>query len=285
LHINFELIEGCNLRCDYCPCRLWLKKKRDIIPFDKYKEIIDEGVKNNLCSIELNGINEPLLQSNIIEYIKYAHSVSIPIISLHTNATLLNKNIANRLIESGLTLLIFSLDAVNKNTYETIRRGATYEKVVNNINSFLELKQEKKVDFPLTRISFVMNKLNQGEFLSFYDFWKEKVDYVSHSDFCNPFVGMDIYEYIENKYRLKSPNIFSCNEPFQRLFVCSNGDVCPCCSFFGKELKIGNIYQDSILELWNNEKMKKVRELVNAKKENQPDACKKCRISLNGKIK
>ena len=283
LHINFELIEGCNLKCEYCVCSVPLKKDRDIISFDKYKDIIDEGVRNNLQSIELNGINEPLLQKDIIKYIQYAHDSGILVISLHTNATLLNENIADQLIKSGLTLLIFSLDAVKKTTYEDIRKGARYKNTISNIKKFLEIKNKIGSEFPLTKVSFVMNKVNQKEFSEFYDFWKDKVDFISSSDFCNPFIDdYDNYMKVENKYRLKSSGCVICREPFQRIFISSNGDICPCCSFFGKDLKIGNIYQNSISEVWNNKKMTIVREFLNNKGDNLLDACRKCRLSLIG---
>jgi len=279
LHINFELIEGCNLRCEYCVCSVPLKKDRDTISFDKYKEIIDEGMKNKLPSIELNGINEPLLQKDIIKYIQYAHDSGILVISLHTNATLLNEEIAKKLIKSGLTLLIFSLDAVNKTTYEGIRKGANYKNTVKNIKKFLELKKEMGAEIPLTKVSFVLNKVNQNEFSEFYDFWKDEVDFISSSYFSNPFVDNEKYMNIEDKYRLKSNDVFMCREPFQRIFISSNGDICPCCSFFGKDIKIGNIYENSILESWNSDKMNRVRELVNNKNGNLIEACRKCIIS------
>ena len=282
LHINFELIEGCNLKCEYCVCSIPLKKGRDIISFDKYKDIIDEGVRNNLQSIELNGINEPLLQKDIIKYIQYAHDSGILVISLHTNATLLNENIADQLIKSGLTLLIFSLDAVKKTTYEDIRKGAIYKNTISNIKKFLELKNKIGSEFPLTKVSFVMNKVNQKEFLEFCDFWENKVDFISSSDFCNPFIGNENYTKIENKYRLKSNEGVMCREPFQRIFIGSNGDICPCCSFFGKDIKIGNIYENSIFKAWSSDKMNIVRELVNNKDGNLLDACRKCRLSLFG---
>ena len=86
LHLNFELTAGCNLKCGMCLHSLLIKDwsyKVDIkknISFKKYCEIIDEGIKYGLCSIELNGINEPLFKKDIYRYILYAKQKGILII-------------------------------------------------------------------------------------------------------------------------------------------------------------------------------------------------------------
>jgi len=281
LHLNFELISGCNLKCEYCVySSIHKKKKIEKISFDAYCKVIDECIDNNLCSIELNGINEPFLQKDIIKYIKYAKEAGILIISLHTNARLLNNKIIEDLINSGVTLVVFSLDAINKDTYEKIRKGSNYKKVMENINTFLEMKKKLKTQFPLCKVSFVRNKLNYKEFDQFFKYWENKIDYISSSSFCNPFVGEKKYKQIENKYRFERFIFTSCSEPYQRLFISSNGEVYPCCSFFGNEMKVGNIYENSILDIWNSKKMQNIRQLANS--DNTLSACKKCRISMTG---
>ena len=282
LHLNFELISGCNLNCEYCIHSLSSKKTRKIISFNKYTEIIDEGIKNNLYSIELNGLNEPLLQKDIEKYIKYAKDAGVLIISLHTNATLLNEKMIISLMKSGLTLLIFSVDAFKKETYEKMRKGANYEKTIENINNFLRIKKEMGSDIPLSKMAFIKNKMNQNELIEYTNFWKDKVDAISTSHFCNPFEGEYNYEEIEKKYRLDDFNIFPCTEPYQRLFISSNGIVYPCCSFFGQEFPVGSIYKNSIKDIWNGKKMEKIRRLVNSNENKQLSFCVKCRNSMRG---
>ena len=114
LHLNLELTYGCNLRCQFCllssPALKESYKARptDKISFKKYCQIIDEGVKNGLCSVALNGINEPLLQGDIVKYINYARKSGILDVTLHTNGLLLTKKLSLGLINSGLTIIMFS---------------------------------------------------------------------------------------------------------------------------------------------------------------------------------
>jgi radical SAM protein with 4Fe4S-binding SPASM domain len=283
IHLNFELISGCNFKCEFCLHSLSSfrhnnKVRERKIPFNKYCEIIDEGVKNGLCSIELNGINEPLLQKDIYKYIDYAVDSGILMVSLHTNAALLTEEMSNSLVNSKLTLIVFSVDAFTSRTYEKIRKSRGYKKVFDNINRFIEIRNNKK--FPLIRMSFCRNKVNYKEFDDFDKFWRDRVNDISTSYFCNPFVGMENYDEIENKFRMENFDLSYCTEPYQRLFISSTGDVYPCCSFFGREMKVGNIYNNSIHNIWNGDKMEEVKKLVN--KEDSL-VCNKCKSSMKGK--
>ena len=130
-------------------------------------------------------------------------------------------------------------------------------------------------------MSFSKNKVNYAEFDKFKNFWKDKADSISVSNFCNPFIDKKKYHEIEKKYRLNNYDLENCEEPFQRLLIQNNGNVVPCCSFFGGELVVGNIYKNSIYEIWNNEKMKKLRLSFSSNNSIlKYYSCQKCKISM-----
>jgi radical SAM protein with 4Fe4S-binding SPASM domain len=288
LHLNFELKIGCNLKCPSCLCSLPFKDwpyEVDIkkeIKFDKFCKVIDEGARYGLPSIELNGVNEPFLYNKIVKCIEYASKKGILQISLHTNALLLTEKLSRQLIKSGLTNISFSLDAFYKDTYDKIRVGGNYDKVMNNIDSFLRIKKEMNSGLPLTRVSMTRNKINFNEINKFEEYWENKVDIVSTSFFYNPFVGNDKYEQIDKMYRLEKREDYICYQPYQRLFIFNNGNVAPCCSMFGGNLIIGNINDSSIYSMWNNNKIKKLRQNIKNGK-SLPESCKKCKVGIFGK--
>ena len=281
LHLNFELNFGCNLKCPAClnalPLKDWPYKvdPKSQISFDKFRKIIDEGIEYGLPAIELNGENEPFLYKDIIKCIIYAKEKGILHILLHTNGTLLTEELLSEIIDSGLTNISFSLDAATKETYDKIRVGGDYDKVVKNINILLEMKKKREFIFPLVRVSFYRNKINFSEISQFKEIWEDKVDFVSFSHFYNPFVGVDRYNSIENEYRVEGYRPDLCIEPLQRLFIFNNGNVAPCCSMFGGNLIMGNIHDSSIYDIWNSDELKKLRENRRQKK-SLPEICKKC---------
>ena len=284
LHLNFELNHGCNLKCDFClysiPVKNWgydIDTSKMIV-FEKYKEIIDEGEDNDFYSVEFNGVNEPILKKDICRYIEYAHEKNILVSSLHTNALSLTEYKSKELIDSGLKIIIFSVDAIRAEIYNQIRIGSNYEVVLKNINDFLNIRGKQKSGFPLVQMSFSVNKLNHVELSDYIDYWKPKVDLISTSDFCNPFIGGDKEKYAEDKYRFTSYCMGACYEPFQRLFIRNDGKVHSCCSFFGGEYVVGDINKSSIKEIWESDRMKRIRLNVNSK-DGFP-ICNKCRQSM-----
>jgi MoaA/NifB/PqqE/SkfB family radical SAM enzyme len=83
----------------------------------------------------------------------------IPNLELVTNATLLSPDKAEAIIQHGVTNLLFSLDTPDKETYEYIRRGARFEKVVNNIRWLKSRKIELRSKTPnLTLIAVLMRR-------------------------------------------------------------------------------------------------------------------------------
>ncbi len=288
LHLNIEIVYGCNLRCEFCahsrPDRNIKNKtcRGKRLSFEQYKRIIDEGRERGLCSVALNGFNEPLLQKDIAKYIRYAADSGILEVSLHTNAVLLTEEMSRSLLDSGLNIIMFSIDAFSDETYSQIRRGGDYSTVVQNILTFLELKRQSGQVLPLTRASFVMTKLNAHEIDDFVAFWDEKTDYVMLQGFCNTFIDEEGYDHIEDRYRLEDQPFETCHLPWQRLSIAADGAVLPCCSYFGLEMTVGNIDDSSLHEIWHNASMQRMRETVNSI-EHRPYPCEKCRLATVGR--
>ncbi len=286
LHLNFELFYGCNLRCPMCvysiPAsqRNYKVEPEKRVPFEKYREIIEEGVRHGLCAVQLSGLNEPLLQRDLIKHIDYAAGAGIIDIFIITNATLLTPEISKGLLESGLTQIKFSIDSASKETYEKIRVGANFEKTINGINTFLELKKKMRKTLPITRVSFIKTKENISEVDDFVAYWADRVDYITIQNLANPFLGSEKYEEFEDSFRTEGATLAECPMPYQRMFIRNNGDILPCCSSYGYEIPVGNIYENMIYEIWNSELMKQLRKSINGPSGRQPLPCRKCRQAI-----
>ena len=147
IQIDFELNSSCNLKCPMCPISAESPKgkgKSTWFDFELYKKIIDYSYKQGTRAIKLNYVNEPLIRRDIIKFIEYAKSVGILDIYLSTNGMLLTQKISNELIDSGLTRLQISIDAVSEETYQKVRPGGKLKTVITNLQNFLELKKIKK---------------------------------------------------------------------------------------------------------------------------------------------
>lgn len=278
IHIDFETIFGCNLQCIMCTHahKDLFPSRQPLMEFELFTKIIDEGIQYGLSSIGLDQEGDPLLVNNLNDFIAYAKRKGILDIIINTNALLLDIDKTEELLNSELTRIHFSLDSINEDTYNQIRVGSDFKKVIENILYFCKRKKELKKELPITRVSFVKMKCNEGEMESFISFWTPHVDAIAIQEYNNPFP-----EYLElNKLyansRVKN-DTFRCTQPWFRIVVLSDGSVLPCC-LLGMSLKmaIGNANNETIYNLWNSESMKRLRQLHKEKKYFQHSVCRLC---------
>jgi radical SAM protein with 4Fe4S-binding SPASM domain len=264
LQIDFELNNNCNFRCPMCILSIENKPKAEYFPEELYKKIISEGVKKGLRAIDFSYVNEPLIRKDLPDLIAYARDEGILDMAFNTNVQLLTESYAERLLESGLTRIQFSIDAHSSEIFDKVRVGGNFDKVVQNTLKFLELKEKHNKKGIMTAVSFVKMSVNEHEWNDFVAFWKDKVDYIILREYLIP-VGRNSNHYddkkklfSDHKHHIKE---FRCNKPWQRLIIRTDGTVLPCCTSFGALIPVGNIFKESVEDIWNCDSMKKLREL------------------------
>ena len=283
LFLVFETMFKCNLKCTMCLHSSAGKKKYGYdgkLSFDKYKEIIREASEYGCPSLTIGGTSEPLLDARIADMISFANKSGFVDTMLNTNATLLTEDVGKALIEAELTRLRIGFDGATAETYESIRVGAKYENVKENILNFIELRNKMKSQFPIVRLSFVNLAANNSELESYVDFWKTVADYVTIQRY-KP------HEFTEKRsWKLmgagdSSIKNIKCSQPFERVYIRGNGDVHACCSVvYGP--KVGNVFETSIYEIWNSKKMKELRKELKKGIIDKNPGCKKCMIESYG---
>ena len=258
IHIDFEVIDECNQRCIMCP-RIagtqpgtgYLLNTGKVLDYERFKDVIDEGVNKGLLSINLGAFAEPLLNKKVFEMIKYAHDKGVIDSRLITNGLLISSYI-DEFFDYGLVNLYVSLDAFRDETYFEIR-GKGFNIVKKNILNIIEEKKRRNAILPIIRVSFIDMEINREEKDNFIEFWRDKADHIDiqvYDDF-----NMDITKPCKTNKAKK----WECKSPWARLAILSNGDILPCCGFLGRNIPIGNIHDCSIEEAWKSQGMNKIR--------------------------
>jgi len=123
-HVNIELSRDCNRRCPYCPVSKYPEfKKEKRLTFKSYQKIIKELRELNFSGeIHFTGYYEPLLEKELLTYIKYANDKLKKVkIVVYTNGDYLNEKI----LEEFRKLSVFLIISIhNKN-----KKGKRYEKI------------------------------------------------------------------------------------------------------------------------------------------------------------
>ncbi len=263
IHVDFETVAACNLKCPMCSHgEVDQSNLRDtFLDFKLFKKVIDEGINYTLRSVGLDQEGEPLLNKNLIKFIKYAREKGIQDVMINTNALALTKARTEELLNSGLTRIHFSLDAIHKETYDKIRVGSDYDKVYANILHFLKRKKDLNKTLPLTRVSFIKMSTNEAELDEFSRYWEDKVDMIAVQEYNSPNPRNDAVANLFSKEKQHRKE-FRCTQPWFRAVVFSNGDVSFCCLIgYAQRLKFGNVRESSLYELWNSAQGKALRKM------------------------
>lgn len=282
IQIDFELNATCNLKCPMCPLSVEVnsEKKHILFPFEFFCKIIDDGVPKGLRAIKLNYLNEPLLRKDLEKFIAYAKKKGVMDIYFSTNGLLLDSARAQSLIDCGLDRIQVSIDAFSKKVYDKVRPGGNYEKVVQNVLNLMKLKQSiREGNLPLVRVNFVRTELNEHQLEEFIDFWEDKVDMIGSQEMIKP---PKTSQELGSRTTSKKKD-FSCSFPYKQLVITAEGNVLPCCTFWGESMVLGNIFEQykecgdiSLTNFWNSQKMRDLRKLHKMCEYEKNPICKKC---------
>ena len=147
------LTNRCNLRCIMCN-----PHNKENIYYELSNENCEEllNIIPYLDRLILQG-GEVLLYGNFYKIIKKASEYNI-CVEIVTNGLLLNEKILNILTNMNSVLTI-SIDGFNKKTYEKIRVGGNFDKLIYNLKILSKIKKEKSNKMML-RLQMVVMKSN-----------------------------------------------------------------------------------------------------------------------------
>ena len=315
--IELEVTTFCPLHCKICERTYWNRKEGFLnkhMTFEQFKHIIDQFP--NLKWINMTGEGDAFTNPDIMKMIEYVKKKNVYVVIVHEFFTM-NEEMARRLVELGVERFWISFDGATKKTYESIRVGSDYDRVINNIKLFQRIKKRMNSPIPELCLRFVFFKNNYYEMEKYIDLADSLgikfVNFVGLLEF-KQIKGWE-YEPSEeliNKVNLKArekgikviwshashdPNIkvplhycVAFSEPY--IFI--SGDVIPCCALnmlnkreWLSKRAFGNLFKQHFKDIWNSPRYKKFRRMVVKKDAPVPLFCLGCRAfdSTKRKVK
>jgi len=273
LHIDIELSDACNLKCEMCAHGMGTVKEVGFMKQDLAYKLVDEAASIGVYSLKFNWRGESTLNTFLPKIIQYAKEKDILEVSINTNGLPRVKNMLIQIAESDIDRIIFSVDGFSSETFESIRVGGNYENLMHNILQVIEWKKKNKTKKPFLRVQMVRNKKNYQEVSDYIEFWQDKVDDVRISDVMDRGQGggMSVGDQVTVGRR-------RCPQPFQRLVVGRDGRVSPCCADWNQEYIVGDISNESLADIWKNDKVATMRQIQNDIQLDKIDICKNCYV-------
>lgn len=262
-----EISSICNLKCSMCR-RNSMKRKTGFMEPELFQKILEEN-HTSLEFVSLNGFGEPLLHPDFFRLIRMCRAYHIPS-GISTNCTKLTREMSERLIAEGPDQITLAIDSVDKETYETIRVGGSFEQVCKNVIGFLEClqKSSRRPFVVLQSIYMTENKHRVKEFFKAFSNYPHngiRIRQLTHTG--NVRTDADYHNSFGACYWLW-------NEPM----ILSNGSVVPCCQDAEGTLSLGNLKEASLHKLWTGETVMKYRRMHSTGKRGMIPLCRTCNM-------
>jgi len=244
--VDIETTSICNTSCYFCP-HSKMKREKKHMSDAIFNKSLEEIKKHNVKNVSVSFMGEPLIDPKFFERVKKIKDSYECTTFISTNALQLTKEKSLRMIESKLDTIIISLDGVDQDSFSKIREGS-FEKTVRNIEELISLKEKMKSETPYITLRIMVSSENKKDTKRFIERWEGKVNEIAFGK---------VHTWCEGgiKKSLNSPCLFL----WSTLLILSNGDVVPCCMDYEGKLKLGNIMENSLEEIWNGEKIKMLR--------------------------
>ncbi|MBD3309188.1 radical SAM protein [candidate division KSB3 bacterium] len=288
LSVRIDITNKCNLRCKMCyfsmekvkqqprtemPVQLFRKIARQVFPVAR-QLIISAGA-------------EPLYAKDFPKMLEIVADYDIPHTAFFTNGTLLNEQNITTIIASGISLITISFDGATAHTYEAIRRGAKFDRVINNIRLLQHIKRQMASSTPALHFGVVLMQTNIAELPDLLRLAKDLgIERVTAShlvpyselgtkteslretpDLANTYLDNARQVAQEIGIAFDAPPNFTqeppqpippeshqspptCHWPWDEILIRPDGSVNPCCYWY-ENMSMGNFSTQSFKQIWH----------------------------------
>lgn len=283
VNLILEITNRCNLKCIMCTHSF-------IPPGTKFQDM-DAGLFEKIVpvlpyakEVGLSCWGESLLARDEFDYI-FKTVLNYPHAHLHlvTNGMLLDERLALAWAGKNMTISV-SFDAAQKQLFERIRVGASYEKLLDNLKMLAAVKKRHRVLLPQVNLWFTLMKSNISELIPLIELAK---GLGINAILCNYLVvfreemlGESLFYYKElaneklseagrkaekvgltfiapEPFRIgaeagevKAKSYWKwCSEAYSTILLKPGGEILPCC-LSPASLVMGNLNEQSLYGIW-----------------------------------
>lgn len=304
IELGLSLNNSCNLCCKMC--HIWsLNEGENKLTLEKCREVIDGLEKFDVKGVRLSG-GDPLLAPWALDLAQYIRGKGYYIIAT-TNGSMITESFAKRIIDSGIVNLNLSLDGGTSEIHDDIRgMPGSYQKIMNAIDYLTSQSSSLKIgintvisNLNLDGIIPLIEAIQEDRRIDHIYFMAVMQPFGTQPDrewflkdefrFLWPQNNGEIKSILSKLIRLKEKgykinNSFAqlktfcdyfsdplhftkknkCNLGKDAMEVNQLGDVYLCYSYES----IGNVFNDSLFNIWNSERANRVREQISRCRQN-----------------
>ena len=284
---SIEPTNSCNLRCIECPTGMQaLSRPKGNLSLEVFNTILSKFTPD-LFYLTLYFQGEPFLNPYFTEMVQSARDRRI-FVATSTNGHYLDEKNVELILKSGLNHLIISLDGLDQETYVKYRENGNLQTVFDGIERLVSAKKKAKSKSPFIELQFLVMRHNQHQMKQMREFASQSVvDKLTFksAQVYNFDAGSTIIPAGKEKSRYKQNTDGSwviakkiknrCRRIWSSLVITWDGKVVPCCYDKNADHIMGNILDDSLGSIWENQYYSLFRKRVLYNR-SEIDICRNC---------
>ncbi len=170
--VVLDLTERCNLKCVMCyfsgvdrlrfPPYERSLSDTGIMPVEVFQKIAAE-LFGRARRVALGCAAEPMIHPRFRDILGIAGRYRVPDLWFPTNLLALTEPTAQAIVDAGVNTVAASIDGVTRETYETIRVGGRWDRLISRLDLLNEVKRQRGARRPKLRIIFTWMRSNRHE--------------------------------------------------------------------------------------------------------------------------
>lgn len=245
-NILFELTNACNHVCRFCYNHA-MRRRIGRMDWNLYKRLIAEAAALGAREAGFATTGEPFASPMVFDCIAEAKRVGIDYTYLSTNGALLDAAKVERLFDSGLDSIKFSINAGNRESYQRIHGRDDFDHVLAMVRLIDSLRKARGRDMKLF-CTTVLTDQTRGEEEALRRLVGDCFDdmlFATETGATGP-TNSCFYE-------------LPCPLPFNRAHVTWEGYLSLCCVDFENALVVADLRETSLEEAWRGPMMQQMR--------------------------
>jgi radical SAM protein with 4Fe4S-binding SPASM domain len=286
IRIQIEATNKCNLRCPCCSHSRESRAGEHLSP--ETLEQILRRLSPTPRRVVLSGIGEPLLNPSFFPMVDLLAQRGIRC-EFYTNGTMLTPPAQQAILSrANIAMVNISCDGATKETFESLRLGADFERWQRLVRQFLaDARQQRGPTLSvganvvlcrenLAEIGEIMRLLAGLGFGHVYLMHPIPVDDTAAALCASPAelaaaseaemvrLGRTLGLAVTCSFQRSGSagSVFPrCTQPWEYIFVRVNGDVAPCCALFGSDRAevMGNLLEQDFATIWHGDRFRSYR--------------------------
>jgi radical SAM protein with 4Fe4S-binding SPASM domain len=259
--IFMEPTSFCNFKCVFCPNSTVKSENKSFMPMEIFEKILHDlgEFPERPRVFKFCGNGEPLLNKHTPDMIRRIKETgSADRVILVSNGALLNRELNRKIVDAGLDQLNISVEALDEAGYmEFAGAKIDFGRFVENITDLYEHRKQLKIYVKIHNLA-VKSDADKERFYSLFGDISDfiQIEGITHifPEFTSE--GEALIDRYTNEATSKRQVCAIC---FKTLNINADGSCSPCSTDWAHRVIVGDIRQESLLDIWNGEKLRELR--------------------------